>query len=100
MGSGWVMGSCLKPGLAFESSWILAFSCGLIKCFELGWGLRDCAARFTAKKDPRLRGDISVLSPVSRGDCQEKAVRSHRLNFVHKARTIFCLSWRFLRHIP
>ena len=77
MESGCVMGSRLKPGLAFESSWILAFSCGQIKCFDLVWGLRDCAARFTAKKDPRFRGDLSVLSPVSYGDCQEKPVRVH-----------------------
>lgn len=93
-------GSCLKPGLAFESSWILAFSYGQIKCFDLVWGLWACAARFTAKKDPRLRGDLSVQSPVSSGECQEKAVRSHRLNFVHKAWTIFCLSWLIRRHIP
>ena len=77
MGSGWVMGSRLNHGLAFESSWILAFSCGQIKYFDLFWGLLDRAAMFSAKKDPRFRGDMSVLSPVSYGDFQVRPVRVH-----------------------
>ena len=90
----------MSPLLTAIPCWILAFSCGQIKCFGLVWGLEACAAGFIAKKDPRFRGDISVLSPVSYGECQKKTVRSHRLTFIHKARTIFCPSWLILRRIP
>ena len=48
--------------------------CGHFGLVQNG-GHLDCAASFGAKKDPRFRGDMSVLSPVSYGDFQVKPVR-------------------------
>ena len=50
--------------------------------------------------DPRAGGDLVVLTPVFCGECQVKAMRLHRLNFVHKAPAIICHSWLILRHTP